>query len=126
MGDPGVAGRVERQRGVARGKRLHHLGHRILLPGDLESPGLEALLAEEPVDCDVLLAPHHGSRSSNSPGLAAWCTPEQVIISGSRRWDPAPVIETYRATAEEVFGARYILRLLKLPASSESSAWMPP
>ncbi|MEN6366932.1 MAG: ComEC/Rec2 family competence protein [Thermoguttaceae bacterium] len=43
-------------------------GHEILLPGDLESPGLEQVLAEEPHRCDVLLAPHHGSRKSNSPG----------------------------------------------------------
>jgi len=79
-----------------------HLGHRILLPGDLESPGLEAVLAEEPLDCDVLLAPHHGSRRSNPPGLAQWCTPERVVVSGSRRWDLEPVRQTYAAVGAEV------------------------
>lgn len=63
---------------------LEYAGQRILLPGDLEPPGLEALLAQPPWDCNVLLAPHHGSRSSNSPALAAWCHPEWVLVSGSR------------------------------------------
>jgi competence protein ComEC len=46
---------------------IEHAGRRILLTGDLESPGLEDVLAEEPLDCDVVLAPHHGSPRS-SPG----------------------------------------------------------
>jgi competence protein ComEC len=40
----------------------------VLLPGDLESPGLDDVLAEEPRHCDVLMAPHHGSRQSHVPG----------------------------------------------------------
>lgn len=58
-------------------------GRKILLPGDIEPPGLDAFLAREPVDCDVLLAPHHGSANSNPPGLVVWCKPEIVVISGS-------------------------------------------
>lgn len=77
-------------------------GHRVLLPGDLESPGLDDLMAEEPTDYDVLLAPHHGSGQSNPPGLAAWSTPEWVVISGSRRWDPRPVEAAYRAAGSRV------------------------
>lgn len=60
---------------------IEHAGRRILLPGDLESPGLESVLAQEPYDCDLLLAPHHGSSRSNPPGFAAWCKPETVVIS---------------------------------------------
>lgn len=82
--------------------RIEYRGHQILLTGDLESPGLDELLAGEPTDCDVLLAPHHGSRVSNPPGLAAWSRPEWVIISGSRRWDPAPVEAAYRAAGSRV------------------------
>jgi len=74
----------------------------ILLPGDLDSPGLEDVLAEEPTDCDVLLAPHHGSRNSNPPGLSAWSTPEWVIISGSLRWDLGPIEAAYRVAGAEV------------------------
>lgn len=77
-------------------------GRRVLLSGDLEPPGLQDLLAEEPLDCDVLLAPHHGSRASNVPQLARWCSPEWVVVSGTRRWDPAPLEATYGALGARV------------------------
>lgn len=68
---------------------VEYAGRRLLLPGDLESPGTEVLLSQEPYDCDVLLAPHHGSRLSNPPGFAAWCRPETVIISTGEHRDEA-------------------------------------
>ncbi len=43
-------------------------GRRLLLAGDLESPGLDDVMAEAPYDCDALLAPHHGSAFSDPPG----------------------------------------------------------
>ncbi|GAB6165841.1 ComEC/Rec2 family competence protein [Thermostilla marina] len=55
----------------------------VLLTGDLAPPGVQMLLDEPPVDCDVLVAPHHGSRSSNPAGLIEWSRPEFVIVSGS-------------------------------------------
>lgn len=64
---------------------VEYAGRRVLLTGDLESPGLEDVLAEEPLDCDVLLAPHHGSAFSDPPNFAAWSTPEFTIISGGPR-----------------------------------------
>ncbi len=63
---------------------IHYAGHSILLPGDLESPGIETVIAERPQPFDILLAPHHGSRHSDPPGFAAWCTPKWVIVSGPR------------------------------------------
>jgi competence protein ComEC len=81
---------------------VEYLGHRILLPGDLEGTGMNALLAEEPLPCDVLLAPHHGSRQSNPPGLAQWSTPQWVVISGSRRFDPRPIQAAYEAVGAQV------------------------
>jgi competence protein ComEC len=82
--------------------KVEYLGHRILLPGDLESPGLDDVLAEEPTNCGVLLVPHHGSRQSNPPGLAEWCGPQCVIISGSHRWETAPIEAAYRAGGSQV------------------------
>lgn len=61
---------------------VEYQGRRVLLPGDIEPPGLDDLLAEVPIDCDAALAPHHGSRHSNPPAFAAWCTPEWMVISG--------------------------------------------
>ena len=81
---------------------VEYLGRRILLPGDLEPPGLDDLLAEAPRPCDVLLAPHHGSRKSNSPELAAWCGPRWVVFSGDGRWSLPEIEIPYRAADAEV------------------------
>jgi competence protein ComEC len=82
---------------------VEYAGRRILLPGDLEPPGLNDVMAEEPYDCDVLLAPHHGSRRSDPPGFAAWSRPEWVVLSGGGGELPAPVIRTYEQAGARVF-----------------------
>jgi competence protein ComEC len=69
---------------------VEYAGRRLLLPGDLEKTGISRLLTEPALDCDVLLAPHHGSAQSNVPGFAGWCTPEWVVISGGH--DVAPAV----------------------------------
>ena len=76
---------------------VEHAGRRILLTGDLESPGLEAVLAEESWDCDVLVAPHHGSVHSAPEKVAAWCRPESTIISGADRDQHEAVDAAYAA-----------------------------
>ncbi len=81
---------------------IEYLGRRILLPGDLEPPGLNAVIAEEPWHCDVLLAPHHGSQRSDPPGLAHWATPHWVVISGGAQTDLARTTAAYRAIGAEV------------------------
>lgn len=75
---------------------------RILLPGDLESPGLDDVMAEQPQDVDVLMAPHHGSARSSPAGFAAWCTPEHVIISGGRSRDASAAIAAYEESGAVV------------------------
>jgi competence protein ComEC len=80
---------------------VEYAGYRILLPGDLESPGLDDVMAELPYDCDVLLAPHHGSRQSDPPGFAAWSTPEWVVISGGFAAEP-DVRATYQRAGARV------------------------
>ena len=62
--------------------RIGYQGHTILLPGDLETPGLEDVTAEVPLDCSIVMAPHHGSLRSDPLGFSAWSTPEHVVISG--------------------------------------------
>lgn len=59
-------------------------GKRVLLTGDLEESGLLRLLAQEPRVCDLFLAPHHGSRTCNTPDLARWATPRVVVVSAGR------------------------------------------
>ena len=62
---------------------VEYAARRILLPGDLESPGLDDVMAEEPYHCDILLAPHHGSRRSEPAKFAAWSTPDWVVMSSA-------------------------------------------
>lgn len=85
---------------------IEFAGRRVLLPGDLESPGLDAVVAQEPYDCDVLLAPHHGSRLSNPPGFAAWCQPERVIISSGQ--ERIEAVDAYQASGAEVWATHEV------------------
>jgi competence protein ComEC len=80
---------------------VEYAGRRLLLPGDLETPGLDDVVAELPYDCDLLMAPHHGSRRSDPPGFAAWSTPEWVVVSGGADSD-AEVVRTYAASGAKV------------------------
>jgi competence protein ComEC len=101
-------------------------GRRILLPGDLESPGLEDVMAELPYDCDVLLAPHHGSRRSDPPGFAAWSTPEWVVISGGGGDDVRPVVQTYEQAGAEVMrtNERGMVLFSVRAGTMEMATWM--
>ncbi|HJN09933.1 MAG TPA: ComEC/Rec2 family competence protein [Pirellulaceae bacterium] len=62
--------------------RVTFAGRSILLPGDLESPGLERLLGTPPGSYDVVMAPHHGSPRSRPRVFAQWSRPLWVVISG--------------------------------------------
>jgi competence protein ComEC len=81
---------------------VEYAGRRLLLPGDLESPGMDDVTAELPYDCDILLAPHHGSRRSDPPGFAVWSTPNWVVISGGGGDDIAGVRQTYERAGARV------------------------
>jgi competence protein ComEC len=74
---------------------IEQAGRRILLTGDLESAGLDALLAEPPLDCDVILAPHHGSRHSRPHDFAAWSQPEWTVAISGLNELPPHVTEAY-------------------------------
>lgn len=64
---------------------IEYSGRRILLPGDLESPGTEAVIVERPIDCDVVMAPHHGSQHSHAESFYQWCRPEWIVVSSGTR-----------------------------------------
>jgi competence protein ComEC len=74
---------------------VEYAGRRILLPADLQSPGLDDVLAESPLPCDVLLVPHHGSKSSKPEALAAWSTPGWAVLSADHRYDTRSVEAIY-------------------------------
>jgi competence protein ComEC len=63
-------------------------GRRLLLTGDLEGEALAAFAASGPGECDVLVAPHHGSRTSLPADIARATRPGLVLVSGrgGRGW----------------------------------------
>jgi competence protein ComEC len=61
---------------------IEYAGQKLLLSGDLESPGLELLMSRQLGPITLLLVPHHGSARSDPPGLASWARAQHVIISG--------------------------------------------
>lgn len=81
---------------------LEYASRKILLTGDLEDGGLDAMLTQEPYDCDILLAPHHGSRLSNPAGLAAWCQPEWVVVSSGHKSDTRSIEQQYHAYGSQM------------------------
>ena len=79
---------------------LEYAGRRLLFPGDLDNPGLERLLAQPPLDCDVVLAPHHGSKTSSSAALLDALSVQAVLVSAGHRsrfgHPHASVLQRYR------------------------------
>lgn len=82
-------------------------GFRILLPGDIEALTEVALLALAWQPIDVLIAPHHGSRSSSHPAFLNRLKPLMVVVSagsGNRFKHPhAEVLARYHARDMQVF-----------------------
>lgn len=70
---------------------------RILLTGDLELEGQEKLLGLAPIDCDVIMAPHHGSLSTNHFSVAEWSSPEHVVISCAKEKVRDAVVKDYES-----------------------------
>ncbi len=74
----------------------------ILLPGDIEADVERALLssARLPEAVDILVAPHHGSRSSSTTAFVSRVSPAHVVYSAgykNRYRHPHPdVVERYR------------------------------
>ena len=60
---------------------------KILMPGDIEK-AVEALLIEKnvlPNDVDILIAPHHGSKTSSSTAFVNATSPRYVVFSAAYR-----------------------------------------
>lgn len=77
--------------------------HRVLLPGDIEEPGIDDVMADPIESCTVLLAPHHGSRRSDPPGFANWSRPEYVVVSGGDRAVDRTVEQSYEALGAQMW-----------------------
>ena len=65
--------------------RVEYANHAILLTGDLEKAGTSQFLGLPPQPCDVLMAPHHGSRAALPSGLLRWAEPRMIVVSRGPR-----------------------------------------
>ena len=84
-------------------------GHGILLPGDIEKSAEKQLLAAAavPKSLDLVLAPHHGSKTSSSAPFVAQMTPRHVIFSSGYLHQfghpHAQVSERYRVQGSQLW-----------------------
>jgi len=84
--------------------RIDFGGRSLILPGDLEPPGLEMVLNRpRPIAGGVLMSPHHGSLTVDSRSILDWARPRQVIVSGGSRAKRPEVAEALRVRGSEVF-----------------------
>lgn len=88
--------------------RAEGAGPKVLFTGDISSRAEEDLLRRSPPGpVDVLLAPHHGSRSSSSEAFVASVSPPRVVFSAGPRerfGHPSPsVVERYRRAGAALF-----------------------
>lgn len=86
--------------------RIAYRGRAILLTGDVEEEGLEALFQQR-LDAEVLLAPHHGSPRSRPLELARHCGASWLIVSGGASgrpllWDQGQTLHTSHEGAVRV------------------------
>jgi len=79
-----------------------YAGAGILLPADIESPGLEDLLAEEPRGWHIVTAPHHGSAVEQQEAFADWARPAWVIFSGANPYSVQAAAAAYEARGARV------------------------
>ncbi|MFM9067630.1 MAG: ComEC/Rec2 family competence protein [Planctomycetota bacterium] len=87
---------------------IEYQNRRILLPGDLEAPGLDLLLNTPALHCDVVMAPHHGSARSDPTSFLQWCQPCHVVVSGAGGRDCRAVeLATTQARAQFWHTARH-------------------
>jgi competence protein ComEC len=87
----------------------------VLLTGDIPADGEDALARREPaLRAQLLMAPHHGSRSSSSPALLAAVVPSRVFAQSGYR-------NRYGHPHPEVV-ARYITRGIDLARTDHGGA----
>lgn len=80
---------------------IEHEGRKILLPGDLDTSNASFLNAR--LKFDLMLAPHHGGKSSNYKDLLAWASPDSIVISGGERLRNHETEEKLRQEGFNVF-----------------------
>jgi len=76
-------------------------GRRMLLTGDIEGESLARFLDSAPGSCDVLVAPHHGSRTSLPATIGRVTAADWVIVSGAGAAGWPEVRDAYAAARKD-------------------------
>lgn len=75
----------------------------LILPGDLESPGMELVVNQpRPRPGGVLMAPHHGSLTLDASMILDWARPSDVIVSGGKNAARPAVAEALQVRGSRV------------------------
>lgn len=88
---------------------VHYGKSRALLTGDIESESERLLLSrmQQTFPVTVLVAPHHGSRSSSTPAFVSAIDPEAVIFAAGERnaygFPHSEVVERYRQAGAKTY-----------------------
>lgn len=102
----------------------------VLLTGDLATPGLEQVMLQPlrgPVD--VLLAPHHGSSTSNTEAFARWAHTGLAVSSEGRergrRVDPYAAVQTelWRTSEEGAVTVRIVDGMVEAEGYRHGRRW---
>lgn len=87
--------------------RATHGNNAVLFPGDITAEAENELMAMHPdgLEAAVLIAPHHGSRTSSTPAFLDAVNPRAVIVSSGRpaTFPAAEVMERYENRGIIVF-----------------------
>lgn len=88
--------------------RVRHGGRSVLLPGDVEQPGWDALAAAcSNISADALVASHHGRKSGYPDnGVLTRIGPRAVIVSSDRLPREHDATDRYCRNVEHVFSTR--------------------
>lgn len=86
---------------------LEYAGRTVLLPGDIEAEQERSLLDSATMGpVDILLVPHHGSRTSSSPAFVSAFRPRFAVVSAGWhnrfRFPHAEVVRRYAATGSTI------------------------
>lgn len=93
--------------------KVSGVGGSVLFPGDIERPAERALLAHARgnLRADVLIAPHHGSATSSTPGFVAAVAPRYVVFTvgyRNRYHFPRPgVVSRYRSAGSQLLDSAH-------------------
>ncbi len=96
FGKPQHTSTAEKNRGLVLVAESN--GYRTLLPGDIDKKAERQLVAENiSLQSEILLASHHGSKTSNSKEFIEAVNPQMVIVSAGQKEKlfPSTALRTY-------------------------------